>query len=139
MCKINNGITPTQIPHCILVQTSTSNRFQRQHCEKMQTKPSPIRMGSHGRRVTFQRHHNCSTRIINVNARKPKPEKDIWFQCKKGMVHSTMFPTLPNIQGYNGINWSRKNIIHGTIQTSCHCNPSLNSLQHNPGSSTTVI
>ena len=26
-----------------------------------------------------------------------KPKKDIWFQCKKDMVHRTMFPTLPNI------------------------------------------
>ena len=104
MRKINNGIPPTNISNRILVQTSTSNRFQRQHCEKMQTKPYPLSMGGHGRRVPFQRPPHPSTRLINDNARKAKQKKDIWFQRKKGMVHSTMFQTLPNIQGKNGVN-----------------------------------
>ena len=138
MCKIHNGIPPSHLPHFILVQTSASNRFQRQHCEKIQTKPSPISMGGHGRRVPFQLHYNCYTRLRNVNAQKAKPNKDIWFQCKKVMVHSTMFPTLLNVQRYNGINWIRNNIKHGTIQTSCHCNPSINPCRKNPGSSTAV-
>ena len=138
MHKINDGIPPTNITHCILVQTSTSNRFQRQHCEKMQTKPSTLSMVVHGRRVPFQLHPYRFTRLRNVNARKSKQKKDIWFQRKKGMVHITMFKTLPNIQGHNGVNWSRKTIRHGTIQTSCHYNPPLDSCRQNSGSSTTV-
>ena len=115
MHKINNGIPPTNIPNRILVQTSTSNRFQHQHCEKMQTILSPLSMGGHGRRVPFQRHPRRSTRLRNFNARKSKQKKDIWFQRKKGMVHSTMFQTLPKIQGHNVVNWCRKTIRHGKI------------------------
>ena len=104
----------------------------------MLTKPSPLSMGGHGRRVPFQRHPHCSTRFKNVNAQKAKQKKGIWFQRKKVMVHSTMFQTLPNIQGHNGVNWSRKTIRPGTIQTSCPYNPPLNSLRQDSGSSTTV-
>ena len=52
---------------------------------------------------------------------KPNRRNTFGFNTKKGMVHSTIFLTIPNIQSYNGINWIRKNIRHGTIQTSCHC------------------
>ena len=38
-----------------------------------------------------------------------------------------MFPTLPNIQRYNGINWSVNNIRNGMIQT--QTNPSERALQ----------
>ena len=91
MCKIHNGIPPSQLPHCILVQTSTSNIFQRQHCEKLQTKPSPISMGGHGRRVSFQYHPNCSTRIINVNAQKAKRIKIFGFNAKKSWYIAPCF------------------------------------------------
>ena len=104
----------------------------------MQTKHSPLSMGVHVRRVPLQRHPHCSTRFRNANARKSKQKKDLWFQRKKVMVHSTMFQTLPNIQMRNGVNWCRKTIRHGTIQTPCHYNPPLNSCQQNSGSSTTV-
>ena len=105
---------------------------------KFRQNPLLSALGVRGRRVPFQRHPHRSTRLRNDNPRKAKQKKDIWFQRKKGMVHSTMFQTLPNIQGNNGVNWSRNTIRHGTIQTSCHYNPPLNSRRQNSWSSTKV-
>ena len=70
--------------------------------------------------------------------KNPNRRKIFGDSAKKGMVHSTMFQTQRNIQGHNGVNWSRNNIRHGKIQTSCHYNSSLNSCRYNSGSITTV-
>ena len=99
MRKINNGILTTNIPHCIFVQTSTSYRFQRQHCEKIQTKSSPLSRGVHVRRFPFQHHPHRSTRLRNVNARKSKQKKDIWFQRKKVRYIAPYFKHYQTFKG----------------------------------------
>ena len=47
----------------------------------------------------FNATPHCSTRFRNANAQKSKQKKDLWFQRKKVMVHSTMFQTLPKFKG----------------------------------------
>ena len=58
-----------------------------------------ISMGGHRRRVPFQRHPNCSTRLRNVNAKKPNQRKAFVFNAKKAWYTTPYFQHYRTFKG----------------------------------------